>query len=435
MKKRSKFGIALLIYCLVLIVIIGAGLFTLRSFLVSYEASRPDNAVEAFFEEKDRSFWLDGLSDVISAELNEFTSPDAGLADFGLDPDADITWRSAAGGDDSGHIYDVKLGSAHIAQISLVPDEDVGFDMSSWRVDSCSFLSIPGSSITICVPSGCTAYVNDIPVGSEYFSGNGQTGVTLEHEFDIAPSSDIYIIEDMRGPAEIKAYDENGLELDPVGVSGSEVAFLCQPEHSVSFYAASNARVFLNGIEVTGSHASSIGENLDSSVSFLYYEFKDLYTLPEVSVTVNDAPVSPSQLSLGTCYFPGAQSNIDSGSRLGSFIENFIHAYVDFGANKDGAAEANFAALSTYLVSGTELYQTCYATVENIAWATTSDLVYHDTGCYDLMPLPNGDYVCHITYDVSYQFATTKRDIKADYVVLIQPVDGGFRVVAMSPEL
>ncbi len=435
MKKRSKFGIALLIYCLVLILAVGGVLFALHSFLVSYEASRPDNTVEAYFEEKDRSFWLDGLSGAISADLNEFTAPEAGLADFGLDPDAEITWRSAVGGDESTLYYDVKLGSALLARLTLVPDADVGFDMSSWRVEDCAFQSVPGSSITICVPSGCTAYINDVAVGSEYFSGNGQTGVTLEHEFDIAPQSDIYVVENMRGPTEIKAYDEKGAELSPVGVSGSEVAFLSQPEYSVGFYTTANAKVYINGLEVTGSNVSAVGENLDRSVSFLYYEFNDLYTQPEVSVTVDDVPVSPSQLSLGTCYFPGAQSNIDAGSRLGSFIENFIHAYVDFGANKDGAAEANFAALSAYLISGTELYQTCYATVENIAWATTSDLVYHDTGCYDLMPLPNGDYVCHITYDVSYQFATTQRDITADYVVLIHPVDDGYRVVAMSPEL
>ena len=144
--------------------------------------------------------------------------------------------------------------------------------------------------------------------------------------------------------------------------------------------------------------------------------------------------VEPVALSLGSvCDIPGASASIDGA--LESFIERFIHAYVDFGANKDRDAEGNFAVLSGYLVAGTDLYQTCYATVENIAWASTGDLVYHDIGCYDLMPLGNGDYVCHITYDVSYQFATTQRDIVADYVVLIRPEGSSYRVVAMSPEL
>lgn len=432
-KKMSKFGIALIIYCAVLILIVGAGLFTLHQFLVSYEASRPDNAVEAFFEEKDKSFWLDGIQSAISAGFNEFSDLDATIEDFGLDPNADVSWRSAAGGDDSTLYYDVKLGSSLVCRLTVVPDEDVGFDMTSWRVSQWNFDPGSDTTITVCVPSGCTAYVNGVEVSGQYFSGNGQTGVTLEQDFDIAPQSDIYVIEGMRGPVEIKAFDADGAELEPVGVSGTEVAFLCQPEYSVSFYAASNAQVYINGTEVTGRHVSSTGSGLDSSVSILLYEFDGLYTQPEVSVTVDGQEVAPVLLSLGQCYIPGAGADI--GGNIASFLDSFIHAYVDFAANNNDSAEANFAALSQYLLSGTELYDTCYATIENIAWATTSDLVYHDTGCYDLMPLPSGDYVCHITYDVSYTFVSTQRDITADYVVLIRPSGNSYRVVAMSPQL
>lgn len=435
MKKRSKFLPALIIYCLVLILIIGGGLIFLNKFLTSYEASRPDNAVEAFFEEKDRSFWLDNIQSVISEGFNEFTDPEATIADLGLDPNAELSWRSAAGGDDSTLYYDVKLGSALVGRLTVTPDADVGFDMRSWKVTGWSFDPGKDTSITVCVPEGCTAYVNGVAVSDAYLSGTGKTNVTLSHDFDIAPDSNIYVIDGMRGPIEVKAYDANGVELEADGVTGSEVAFLCQPEFSTSFWAASDAHVYINGIEVSGRHVSATGSGLDESVEFLYYEFSDLYTQPEVTVTsAGGESVEPVTLSLGErCYIPGASVSIDGA--LESFIERFIHAYVDFGANKDHDAEGNFAVLSGYLVAGTDLYQTCASTVENIAWATTSDLVYHDIGCYDLMPLGNGDYVCHITYDVSYQFATTQRDIVADYVVLIRPEGNSYRVLAMSPEL
>lgn len=433
MKKRSKFIPALLIYCFILIAIIIAGLIVLHSFLVSYEASRPDNAVKSYFQEHDRSFWTDGVQSAIAAGFNEFSDPDATISDFGLDPDAEFGWRSASGGDDTHKYYDIKLGSSTVGTITLTPDSEVGFGLCSWKVSDCLFDPGSDTTVTIGVPDSCTAYINGVEVSEEYFNGFGHTDVELDYDFDIAPQSAIYVVSGMRGPIDIRAYDELGNELDSAGVSGSQVSFLCQPEYSASFWTLPDAQVFINGTEITGQQSESTGDGLDADVCFVHYEFDGLYTHPEISVVVNGEQVSQTSLSLGSCYIPG--SSVTVNDQLGSFIDKFIHAYVDFAANANRAAETNFAKLSNYILAGTEFYKTCQATIENIAWASTDDIVYNSTGCYDLMPLSNGNYVCHITYDVSYKFATTERDIQADYVVLICRDGNSYRVAAMSPEL
>ncbi|MBR5261369.1 MAG: hypothetical protein IKV47_04280, partial [Oscillospiraceae bacterium] len=203
-KKKNTFLRALVIYCVVLAVIFAAALIVLRQFLVSYEASRPDNTVIAFMEEKDLQFWLDGADSVIKSGFNEFSDLSAGVEDFGLNPNAELNWRSAVGGSDSVQYYDVRLGTSRFCRMTLTPGEDVGFGFKEWEVTALEFSPGNDTTITVHVPAGATATINGVEISSDYLNGNGTIGVALSHSFDQLPVSDVYVVEGMRGPIDLK---------------------------------------------------------------------------------------------------------------------------------------------------------------------------------------------------------------------------------------
>lgn len=430
-KNANRFLRSLIIYCLVLIVIIGAGLFVLNRFLVSYEASRPDRAMEKFMSEKDRSFWLSGLENVVDTEFNEFTKADALLSDFGLDENAEISWRSNISEGDEME-YDVRLGSSRICRVSFVPGDDVGFGMNSWEVSGWKF-SIPGGTdIRVSVPTGSTVTINGVEADSSYISGIGSMEIPLEHSFDIAPASDIYEISRMMGPAEIKAFDSLGNELNAQVISKTEVAFLPEPVSSFSFCALPGSSVYINGVEITGEYCSPLDLGLgDHSSGIMLYECTGLFSEGEISVIHEGESVSPFDAPFGKCFIPGASKTIDG--KLAEFVEGFIYAYINFSADKDNTTEDNFAALAKYLLRSSELYTLTSKTIENITWVTTDNLVYNSIDYYDLLPLGDGKYICSISYDISYTIGASRDlNIQSGNLILIEEVDGKYYVSDMS---
>lgn len=425
MKKKNYFLRALLIYCLILALILGAGLVVLNRFLVSYEASRPDGSVEAYMASQSREHWLDGLQELINAGFSEFTLSTAAPEDFGLDRDGNIIWRSA-GGDDSTKYYDVRLGSAKICTLTLSQSESVGFGMHSWAVTGEEFQMPGGSDITISVPTGCTASINGVEVDSSYISGMGTLGLTLEHAFDTAPGCDIYIIENMLGPAEIKAFSPAGEELEARSISASEVEFIPEAKEGFSFCALENAQVMVNGQALSADYASPVDLGLGNGLGIVRYECDGLFTEPQISVD----GANPYELNIGLSYIPGSGNNFDP--ELAEFIEGFIYAYVDFSANKNRSADANFAVLAGYLKQDSELYTLTANTIENIAWATTSGLEYNSISYSDLIPLGNGRYVCSIYYDISYTLGVNELDVQTGNLILIEEQGGGYCVSAMA---
>ena len=425
MKKKNYYLRALLIYCLVLALVIGAGLFVLNRFLVSYEASRPDNSVQEFMEKTGRDYWLDGVQELINAGFSEFTLTSALPADFGLDETGDITWRSA-GGDDNEKLYEVRLGGAKICTLTLVPKDDVGFGMTSWLVSGSEFSMPGGSDITLAVPTGCTASINGVEVGSRYISGMDYLNIPLEHSFDISPACDEYTIRNMMGPAEVKAYDAEGVELEAVSYSATKIGFIPVPEESFCFYALEGADVTVNGQPLSADYGQSVDLGLGEDLGLVRYECDGLYAEPQISVENAES----METNIGLTYIPGAGDRFDD--ELADFVEGFIYAYVDFSANKNRNADANFAALAQYLDRESELYTLTANTIENIAWASTSGLEYNSISYSDLIPLGDGRYVCSIYYDISYTLAVNELDIKTGNLILIEEHNGNFCVSAMA---
>ena len=430
MKKKNYYLRALIIYIVILAVILGAALWVLNRFLVSYEASRPDNVMESYMESHDRQHFLGGIRELIGEGFNEFTLTTAAPSEFGIDEQGDITWRSAGGSDES-KSYEVRMGKTKVCTVSLVPGEDVGFGMNSWVVSGEEYHMPGGTDLTVSVPTGCTATVNGIAVSGSYADSVGTVGVELAHSFDKAPDSDIYVIKNMMGPVEVTAYDAYGTELKAVFTSENEIEFHPEPTAGFSFYTLPGAEVSINGSIIGEEYSTTIGGEL--GIELLRYECEGLYAEPQISVLWEGKSFSPARLGIGSCFIPDA-SPVISGE-LADFVEKFIYAYVDFTADKNDSAEANFVALAQYLLPESELYTLTANSIENISWATTSGLKYNSIDYYDLIPLGEDRYICDIYYDISYTLGSRNLDIKTTNTVLIEQVEGQYYVAAMGAEL
>ena len=426
-KKKVTFWKVLGIYCLALALILVAALAALWMVLDSYEASRPENTVAAYMESHDRDYWLSGVENYIDTEAGPFTDRDASLESFGIDPQAEITWTR--GNSENGTVWNVRFGKTVVCALTLTEGSDVGFGMNAWEVGEEHYLPSIAAEITIGAPDGATVTVNGITVDAGYMSGRGTLQTELRHDFDLQPEGQLYQVGGLLGPVELKAFDAEGRELDPIQVSATQVHFAPVAEQSFCFLAPEDAVVTVNGFEITGTVCSDVFPNLVPG-EVLCYEAKGLFTEPDIRVTVGGEEVSAAELALGQCMFPGASAQIEG--ELEEFLLGFTKRYVNFISNNGGTYELNFRRMAEYLAEDTEFYTRMFETMFTIKHAHTSNLTYKDMGCSDLVPLGEDRWLVRINYEAEYYFSWNFQSASSENILLLTLVDGKYKVVDMD---
>ena len=223
--------------------------------------------------------------------------------------------------------------------------------------------------------------------------------------------------------------------MEAITVSANELAYLPESSNSFSFYALPDSQILINGVEIGSEYCSGVDLGLAAADddAIVLYECDELYGDCRISVIHDGKEVSLTETALGKCYIPGASKSFDG--ELAEFVEGFIYAYINFSADKDDATETNFAALAKYLLSSSELYDLTSKTIENITWATTSDLVYNNIDYFDLIPLGNDKYICSISYDISYTLGAENLHVESGNLILIEKIDGKYCVSDMGAAL
>ncbi len=427
MRKKVTFGKVVGIYCLALFMIVVAALGVLWMVLKSYEGSRPENTVAAYMEAHDRDYWLSGVEKYIDQEAGPFTDRDAPLEEFGIDPQADITWNR--GSSENGTIWNVRFGKTVVCALVLTEGPDVGFGMNAWVVNEERYLPSAAAEITVGVPDGASVTINGIPVDAGFMTGRGTLQTELVHGFDLQPEGQIYVVSGLQGPAELRAYDDQGRELTPIQVSGTQVHFAPVAEHSFCFLTSEDATVTVNGTDITGTVCTDVFPDLAAD-QLLCYQAEGLFTEPDIRVTVDGQEVSAEELALGQCLIPGASARIEV--ELEEFLLGFTKNYVNFISNRNGTYELNFRRMAAYLAEGTEFYERMYQTMFTIKHADTSNLKYNDMGCSDLIPLGEDLWLCRINYAAEYYFAWKPQSVESESILLLTKVDGQYKILDMD---
>lgn len=428
MYKKKVFLKSLIIYSAILIVVIVAGLLVLRSFLVSFESSRPNNSVDEFILSSGKEFFLDGAQDAISLGFNEFSDKNAALSDYGIDSAKDIVWQSR-GGDENFRYYDVKIGTSRFASITLEHGEDVGFGMTSWKVKDCTFSPGSETKLTLVLPVGAHAEINGVVVSDNYYTSADKIQVTKKHEFDLQPEADVYSVTGLRGPSVVKAFDSNGEELEPEELSKNVIQFIPQAEHGFSFYTIPQADVYVNGEKLSAEHSAEAFNYIYSGVQLAHYECSELFTEPEISVLVNGVEVQSTELGIGECFIPDAASEPCEEIKL--FIDEFIKRYSEFSSNLREDSYGNFSALSEYLLEDSELYKRTEESRDTIIWRDGRAIKHKIIEAYDFMPMLDGSFICYVHYAATVTYEAGTEEYDTTYILAIVPSSDGYKVAGM----
>jgi len=305
----------------------------------------------------------------------------------------------------------------------------VGFGMNAWVVSEEIYLPSDTAEITVGAPDGATVTINGVPVDEGYIVGREILRTELHHGFDLQPEGQLYVVDGLQGPVELKAHDAQGRELTPVKISDTLIHFAPETDHSFCFIAPEEATVTVNGVDITGTVCTDVFPGLAPG-EILCYQAEDLFTDPQIRVTVDGEEVSPEELLLGQAMIPNASAQIDG--EMEEFLLSYTKCYVDFISNKNRNYKLNFARLSANLVQGSTFYDRMLQTAYAIRHAHTSGLTYHNMDCSDLIPLGEDRWLCRISYKAEYYFIGEYQSVESDSIVLLTRVDGKYKVLDMD---
>lgn len=210
MKKANKgFRIFLLVYSLILIMIIGAGLFYVWDLLIDYEASIPDVNMEKHLADFNETS-IRTLYGRFPLELEEFENLEAVENQICQSvADAELSYRKQAGTyTNSSPVYEVLAGENVIATASFTENGKNNHGFSVWELSDVSFTGygLEFFDVTVKTPLDAVIFVNGRLIDEAYRTS--EETVTLAKNISEyvqeVPGYKIYTIEHLANVPEIE---------------------------------------------------------------------------------------------------------------------------------------------------------------------------------------------------------------------------------------
>ncbi len=453
-KKKKKFGLALLIYALALLLVIGAGMFLLWKYVDAYERSRPEHVVDAFMASVDETYW-ETLAESSSAMFptTEFeNSNDIARQCFEAVRGQLYTYRKrAADSTDEAPAYTIRVGGNDFAKLTLRRFGSAGFGFDTWTPDTVELLPdfVPEArTVTITVPTGSQITLNGVTVPDRMITETSVCAELSELEKNFTttvPTMSVYTVEGLYGNLDVKVIDSAGRELAPVYADGTLYTYELHVEetHSVTVVAPNTAEVKVNGAVLTEDYITDMEPlQLLSRVT----EYLPGGTLPQMctytvtgivseieSVTAKDADgktLAGLQGEDGSWSFAWGGGTIPS-SRM-ERVRGFMEAYLDFSADVYDATDTNWANIQTYLVTDGDAYQRFEFALDGLDWTQSSEAVLNSCSVLSYAEFGENCFVVRVAMNSTVTRANgdTTEDNTFD-VVFVQS-DGEWLVETME---
>ncbi len=165
-KKKLNFKVSFIIYTVVLLILSAFALLYVRGLLIDYEASQPENIVQAKIEEMKKSFEKGKPGSAVSlAEVMDKFSPDeANLEKFMSDfLSSEITYKKVSDSSDPDFIaFDIFSDKYKMAHIAMRSEGKVAklviFTMDKWVIEE---FKVTGYTMDVTLPSSLTVKNGD----------------------------------------------------------------------------------------------------------------------------------------------------------------------------------------------------------------------------------------------------------------------------------
>lgn len=372
--RRGGFARALILYALVLLVVIAAGLAVLWKYLEAYEFTRPENVMEQFEQMANEQYWETAVTSSFVVSPSEFETESALVDELCLSllRDGQMSYVEDEGYTDEAPIYLVSVNGIELCRVYMSPQAggEAGFGLEYMSIDKvellAEFIAPASRSISITAPADATVTLNGITVGESYISSEAPDASVLpELEPEAAELLCRYDIQGIYGTVEIAATSASGEQLEAVSSDRDGAVFpLPEGEVSVTVYAPEGAVLSINGVELDESYKTgdsvtlALFEGLESygeAPAMEAWEIGGLHLTPEISaVDASGAELSAPYLQDGAYVFqPAPDAELESSQR--DYAEKFYELYSAFAANKDEKIDTNYYNILPYMYGGTPL--------------------------------------------------------------------------------
>jgi len=422
-RKKDRWGLFLLIWALVLLLLgVGCCCFLYR-YLDVYEKTRPEPVVDAYLAQNGAEQLMKAAQSNVQLDVTEFEDPSDLYAAYlsTVDTDRPLTYRPRT--KDSSEqqlVYTVYCGNKEICTLVLSPEgTSPGFGRHRWTVSEVRSAPItdtlPSLQVAVDALADETLSLNGRPLTAQYITDNAIAIPDLnrvEAALSPKPSFVRYEVGPLYG--EIRVTDGKGNTLSPVGdAEDGTLRFLASAEkQSVRIRAPEDMRVSVNGVELGTEDvaSSSLGvlEGLDvytkdAACRTNIYILDGLYAVPTVTAVdargQSVAPVAGADNSF-SFFYPN-----DAGTEeiLRPSAEMFFNAYMDYSAHAYDATR--FYNLLSCILPGTALYEYVSTSQQAMVWASGTSTEYKDLR-YDHFHKVS-DYCCTCTVLYSADMTAT----------------------------
>ena len=174
-KKRSFFGLGMLIYAIVFLVGLYFGLKELWTFMEAYEASRPKNVLAAYMDTVTDEYVCDQSADVIAAVDHKIQTEDACRAYIKEQLVSGISYaKKTSECTETKQVYVLRSGGKVIGQFTMEIENRDAYGFDYWKITEESFdLSyLIGEKISAVAPDNYRVSVNGVNLDSSYVVGD-----------------------------------------------------------------------------------------------------------------------------------------------------------------------------------------------------------------------------------------------------------------------
>jgi len=186
-KKRSFFGLGMLIYAVVFLVGLYFGLKELWGFMEAYEASRPKNVLASYMDGITDEYVCDQSKSVIDMVDHNIQSEDACRAYIKDFLSGGISYaKKSSECTESKQVYVLRSAGKVIGQFTMEIEEQDAYGFDYWKITDESFdLSyLIGDKVSAVAPDYYTVSVNGVSLDSNYLIGEPVQYDALEAFYD-----------------------------------------------------------------------------------------------------------------------------------------------------------------------------------------------------------------------------------------------------------
>ena len=415
-RKKSRWGLFLLIWTLLLLLAGGACCYFLYQYLGVYEITRPDPVMDVFVSSADVSDLISQAKENVQFKLTEYEDPQSLYASYvdAIDTSRALTYRQDVNASsDEELVYTIRSGPNPICNVVLIPDgEERGFGRFSWRISEVRSVSLPellpSVTITIDAISGEKLSLNGTALSEEDIVGKPEPLSDLnrfESELDVAPSRVEYQIGPLYG--DVKLTNANGLSIPPDSAPENGTAHYqaFTDTQSLHIRAPEDLDVFINGFKLTNSDASSSSlgvlegleaYTLDANCKTNIYELDGFYLTPVVTaVEADGSEVTPLATAENSFTF-FHKGDVDSEAALLPIAQSFFEAYMDYSSHAFEATR--FSYLLGKTLPQSNLYQYIYDSQQAMYWASGTQTEYNDLRYENFHKVSDYCIICTVIY-------------------------------------